>query len=107
MMEDVGETGPRPRRRSSFRLANMTSNAPSSSSKLARGSSKEVSAVSKPRNRVDTPVSVFQLDETTRQSQLEVTRPRPKIDNGRAYAIAIIALLTCTVAVLAVLLLVL
>jgi hypothetical protein len=83
----------------------MTSSAPSS--QLARGSSKEVSAVSKPRNRVDTPVSAFQLDETTRQSQLEVTLPRPKIDNGRVYAVVIIALLLCTVAVLAVLLLVL
>jgi hypothetical protein len=83
----------------------MTSSAPSS--QLARGSSKEVSAVSKPRNRVDTPVSAFQLDENTRQSQLEVTLPRPKVDNGRVYAVVIIALLLCTVAVLAVLLLVL
>lgn len=84
----------------------MTSSAPSNST-LARGSSREVSAVSKPRNRVDTPVSAFQLDETTRQSQLEVTLPRPKIDNGRVYAIVIIALLLCTAGVLAVLLLVL
>ena len=84
----------------------MTSSSPSKST-LARGSSREVSAVSKPRSRVDTPVSAFQLDETTRQSQLEVTLPRPKIDNGRIYVILIIALLMCTVAVLAVLLLVL
>ncbi|HUS32894.1 MAG TPA: hypothetical protein VMZ53_30540 [Kofleriaceae bacterium] len=84
----------------------MTSQATSSSTQLARGSSREVAAVSKPRARVDTPVSAFQLDETTRQSQLEMTLRRPKTDNSRIYMIAIIALLACTVAVLAVLLLV-
>jgi len=85
---------------------NMTSNAPSSQ-QLARGSSREVSAVSSPRISRNTPVSAFQLPEETRQSQLEVTLPRPKIDNGRVYTIVIIGLLMCTVAVLAVLLLVL
>jgi hypothetical protein len=83
---------------------NMTSNAPSSQ-ELARGSSREVSAVSQPRARVSTPPSFFQLPEETRQSQLDLQR-LPN-DNGRIYTILVIALLVCTVAVLAVLLLVL
>jgi len=86
---------------------NMTSNAPSSGQQLARGSSREVSAVSSPRISRNTPVSAFQLPQEARESQREVTLPRPKIDNGHIYTYLIIALLMCTVAVLAVLLLVL
>lgn len=86
---------------------NMTSSAPSSQQSLARGSSREVSAVSSPRIQKHTPVSAFQLPEETRQSQLDVTLRRPKTDNNRIYIIAVIALLMCMVAVLGVLLLVL
>ena len=46
-------------------------------------------------------LSTFQMSEEERSSQLEMlTGPRPKIDNSKAYLIAVIMVLLCAVGVL-------
>ena len=45
-------------------------------------------------------LSTFQMTNEERESQLEMTRPRPKISNWNLYMVAIILLLLCTVGVL-------
>jgi len=94
----VGEKQRVRTKRSSLKLRTETE----SSRVLARGSNSMVGK----RNRVNTPVSAFQMPESTRASELDVTlrRPAPP-DNGRVYLFAIIGLLLCVVAVLVVLLL--
>jgi len=50
---------------------------------------------------VPSQLSTFQMSEEERSSQLDMlTGPRPKIDNSKAYMIAIIAILLCACAVL-------
>ena len=73
---------------------------------LARGSasmvtSEQLMRVSQPRMKSSAPLSAFQLPEAQRQSERELTTPRPVEGSERPYLFAIVALLFCAVAVLA------
>ena len=73
---------------------------------LARGSTSLVTAehvmrVSQPRMKSSAPLSAFQLPDAQRQSERELTAPRPIAGSERPYLFAIVALLFCAVAVLA------
>ena len=45
-------------------------------------------------------LSTFQMSDEERTSKLEITKPRPKVDNSKMYMFVIIGLLACAVAVL-------